>query len=224
MEQSMNSLSDNLNQADQAVESMQNGVENGGDSSSLEPMQDQLHKAGDNLASGNLPLKRELVDQLRGGEAAEDKPLSAQQLEALHNRLKNGELAAQTGPKSNGELSQEMQQAMADAASGQGTGRHELRPGSGGRGGGKETAPLELQGREQTTPEGAMTLVSNDDMSRASLGETIKITASAHAVDPSAYRGTQNAGAAQVQGSGGEAVWRSTYDPQEADLLDQFFK
>jgi hypothetical protein len=81
-----------------------------------------------------------------------------------------------------------------------------------------------LQEREKNTPEGALTPVSNDDMSHAALGETIKISAGEHTVDPTAYRGTQNAGAAQVEGNGGEAVWRSTYDPQEADTLARFFK
>jgi hypothetical protein len=83
---------------------------------------------------------------------------------------------------------------------------------------------LELQERESSTPEGALTHVSSNDMSRAALGETLKISASNPMVDPVAYRGAQTAGAAQVQGSGGEAVWRSTYDPEEADTLTRFFK
>jgi hypothetical protein len=223
-EQSMNSLSQDLSQADQAVEAMRDKEESSSDAASLQPMQDELRQAGDNLASGNLPLKKELVDQLRGGDASTDKPLTARQLEQLHERLKKGELAAQTAPKTNGGLSQEMRQAMADAAQGNGVGRRAIAPGPGGLGGGTESAPLELQDREQTTPQGALTPVSNDDMSRASLGETIKISAGAHAVDPSAYHGPQNAGAAQVGGTGGEAVWRSTYDPQEADTLSRFFK
>jgi hypothetical protein len=223
-EQSMNSLGQDLDKADHAVQAMRDKMENSSDSSSLQPMQDELRKAGANLASGNLPLKRELVDQLRGGESAADKPLSAGQLKALHERLKKGELASQTAPKSNGGLSEEMQQAMASAAMGQGAERRKLAPGPGGLGGGKESAPLELQPREKITSAGALTPVSNDDMSRAALGETLKVSASQHAVDPAAYRGTQNAGAAQVQGNGGEAVWRSTYDPQEADALARFFK
>jgi len=224
-EQSMNSLEQDLNQADNAVEQMR---EKETDSSSgaggLQPLRDELRKAGENLASGNLPLKRELVDQLRGGEMTTDKPLSPAQLEALHEQLKKGEMAAQTAPKSNGGLSDEMQQAMAAAEMGQGEERRKLAPGSGGLGGGTDTAPLALQGRERDTPEGALTPVSNDDMSRASLGETLKVSSSEHAVDPSAYHGNETAGAAQVEGSGGEAVWRSTYDPQEADALARFFK
>jgi hypothetical protein len=220
----MNSLGQDLDKADHAVQAMREKMENSSDSSSLQPMQDELRKAGENLASGNLPLKRELVDQLRGGETATDKPLSARQLKALHERLKKGELAAQTAPKSNGGLSEEMQQAMASAAMGQGEERRKLAPGPGGLGGGKESAPLELQPREKITTAGALTPVNNDDMSRAALGETLKVSASEHAVDPAVYRGTQNAGAAQVQGNGGEAVWRSTYDPQEADALARFFK
>jgi len=222
-EQSMNTLSQDLDQADQAVEAMQEKAENSNDTSPLQPMQDQLRVAGENLASGNLPLKREIAEQLKSGESAMDKSLSARQLAALHERLKKGELAAQTAPKSNGVLSEEMQQAIANAE-GHGMGRRELVPGSGGLGGGKESAPLELQAREKTTPDGALTPVKNDDMSHASLGETIKVSASSHVVDPAAYQGSQDAGAAQVAGGGSEAVWRSTYDPQEADTLSRFFK
>ncbi len=225
-EQSMNALAEDLNQADQAVEGMQEKIENSNDTSSIQPMQDQLRVAEENLASGNLPLKRELIAQLKSGESAMDKPLSASQLAALHQRLEKGKLAAQTAPKSKGVLSEEMQmqQAMANAALGHGTGRRRLAPGSGGLGGGEETAPLELQDREKTTPEGSLTQVSSDDMSRVALGETIKISASKPRVDPESYRGPQNAGLGQVQGSGGEAVWRSTYDPGEADTLTRFFK
>jgi len=223
-EQSMNALAQDLGQADASVQAMQEKAENLHDAVSLQPMQDQLRTAEENLASGNLPLNRELVQQLKNGEAATDKTLSASQLAALHERLKKGELAAQTAPKSDRTLSEEMQKAMADAAMGKGMGRRELEPGPGGLGGGKKSAPLELQARDQDTPEGNLTQVASDDMSRASLGDTVKVTASAHAVDPRSYLGTQTAGAAQVGGNGGEAVWRSTYDPQEADALDRFFK
>jgi len=221
-EQSMDSLAQDLDKADSAVQAMREKVASPSDGSSLQPMVDELSKAGENLASGNLPLKRELVDQLRGGESASDKSLSAKQLEELHDRLKKGETAARTAANGKGDFSDEMQKAMADAASGKGEGRR--RVGSGGRGGGTESAPLELQPRENTTPPGTLTPVSNDDMSRAALGETLKVTASEHSVDPAAYTGPQNAGAAQVAGTGGQAVWRSTYDPQEADTLDNFFK
>jgi hypothetical protein len=223
-EQSMNTLAQNLDQADSAVQAMQKKMESTSDATSLQPMEDALHSAGENLVSGNLPLKHEVVSPMLGGENSTDKPLSAAQLEALHERLKKGKLAAQTAPKSNGGLSDEMEQAMADAASGHGLGRRHLVPGSGGLGGGTETAPLELEQRDKTTPPGALTAVSNDDMSRASLGDTIKVSAGKHTIDQADYRGTQGGGSAQVQGSGGEAVWRSTYDPQEADALSRFFK
>jgi hypothetical protein len=221
MAQSMNGLSRDLEQADRTVQAMRDQAAAPGNGASLQPMQDELRKSADNLASGNLPLKRELVDQMRGGESAQDKTLSPDQLKALQDRLKKGELAAQTAPKSNGGLSDEMKQAMNDAAKGEGT-RRGFAPG--GKGGGGGPAPLELQPRDKNSVAGKLTSVNNDDMSRAALGETLRISAGEHMVDPSAYHGTQSAGAAQVRGSGGEAVWRSTYDPQEADTLSQFFK
>ena len=222
MEQSMNSLEQGLDQADQTVQSMRDQQQSspGG---SLREMQEKLSEAGENMASGNLPLKRELVDAMKGGSST-DKSLSASQMAALQKRLEQGKLAAQTAAKMNGGFSDEMDQVMSDAMSRGVAQRRHGRMAPGGAGGGTETAPLFLQARDRDTPKGAMTGVNNDDMSRASLGETIKITASTPVVDPNAAPGTGPAGAAHVSGNGGEAVWRSTYDPQEADVLSRFFQ
>ena len=220
-EQSMNSLAQDLDHADQAVEAMQDKEATSSEASSLQPMQDQLRAAGENLASGNLPLKRELVNQMTGADS--DKALTQEQLAKLHNQLQKGKAAARTAPKSGGGMSDEMEMAMAMAGEGHGH-RRGTRPGPGGRGGGEQTAPLELQDREKTTPEGARTPVASDDMSHVSLGDTVKVSAGAHKVDPNAYRGVEPTGAAQIGGTGGESVWRSTYDPQEADVLSRFFK
>jgi hypothetical protein len=224
MEQSMNSLESNLDSADQSVEAMQDqqGNSNSGEGSGLRAMQDQLSQAGNNLASGNFPLKKELADAMKGA-ASSDKQLSASQLAALQKKLEQGKAACQTASNCNGGFGQEMQQAL-DGAAGHGLARRRMAPAPGGLGGGKETAPLVLQARDKTTPQGAMTGVNNDDMSRVSLGDTIKVTASKPTVDPNAYQGTGAGGAAHVTGNGGEAVWRSTYDPQEADVLSRFFQ
>jgi hypothetical protein len=218
MEQSMNSLEQGLDQADQSVQAMQAGQQDPAGASSLQAMQEKLSQAGDNLASGNLPLKRELVDSMKGGGSS-DKTLSASQMADLEKKLAQGKLAAQTAPKMNGGFGQEMDDAMSHGLA---RGRSE-RGAPGGLGGGTSTAPLVLQQRDRETPQGALTAVNNDDMSRTSLGETIKITASTPKVDPNALEAPDSAGSAHVSGTGGEAVWRSTYDPQEADVLSRFF-
>jgi hypothetical protein len=222
-EQSMNSLARDLDKADQSVRSMQEKAASPGDTGALQPMQDQLRAAEQSLASGNLPLNQEVVAQLKDAESASDKSLTAGQLAALHDRLKRGERAAQTAPESRSSFSEEMRQAMDAATNGGGLARREMAA-AGGVGGGKDTAPLQLEQRDKTSPDGKLTPVKNDDMSRASLGQTLKISSGAHAVDTAAYPGAEQAGSAQIGGNGGEAVWRSTYDPQEADTLDRFFK
>jgi len=220
MEQSMNSLEQGLDQADQSVQAMQAAEQ--GSANSLQAMQEKLSEAADNLASGNLPLKREMVDSMKGG-ASSDKALSSSQMADLQKRIAQGKAAAQTASKSNGGFGQEMNDALGSAMS-QGFGHHRTkRGGPGGLGGGTASAPLELQERTKETPQGPLTAVNNDDMSRTSLGETIKITASTPKVDPNALVGPGSAGTAHVTGTGGEAVWRSTYDPQEADVLSRFF-
>jgi len=221
MEQSMNSLEQGLDQADQSVEAMQQ--QPSASAGSLQAMEEKLSEAGDNLASGNLPLKKELVDSMKGG-ASGDKALSPSQLAALEKRLQQGKLAAATAAKMNGGFGDEMSDAIGSAMGHGLAHRRWEKGGPGGLGGGTSTAPLVLEARDKDTPQGPLTGVNNDDMSRSSLGETIKITASAPKQDPTAYQGPGAAGAAHVTGNGGEAVWRSTYDPQEADVLSRFFK
>jgi hypothetical protein len=223
MEQSMNSMASGLDKADQAVEALQDQQGNSNSAASLRAIQDKLSEAGNNLASGTFSLQKELVDQMKDG-ASTDKALTAAQLAALHQRLAQGKMACQTASKANGGFGEEMQDAMEGAMSRASLGQRRSVPVGGGLGGGTDTAPLVLQARDKTTPEGAMTAVNNDDMSRASLGDTIKVTASKPTVDPAAYQGPGPAGAAHESGNGGEAVWRSTYDPQEADVLSRFFQ
>jgi hypothetical protein len=224
MEQSMNSLEQGLDQADQSVQAMQSGQQDPAGAGSLQAMQEKLSAAADNLASGNLPLKRELVDSMKGSGSS-DKTLSASQMADLEKRLAQGKLAAQTASKMNGGFGQEMDDAIGEAMGrGLGHGHRRVEHGApGGLGGGTASAPLVLEGRDKETPQGALAGVNNDDMSRTALGETIKITASTPKVDPNALEGPGPAGSAHVSGTGGEAVWRSTYDPQEADVLSRFF-
>jgi len=222
MEQSMNSLEQGLDQADQSVQAMQAGQQDPAGAGSLQAMQEKLSDAADNLASGNLPLKRELVDSMKGGGSS-DKTLSASQMADLEKRLAQGKLAAQTASKMNGGFGQEMDDAIGSAMGHGLAQRRSERGAPGGLGGGTSSAPLVLEERNKETPQGALTGVNNDDMTRTSLGETIKITASTPKVDPNALEAPGSAGAAHVNGTGGEAVWRSTYDPQEADVLSRFF-
>jgi hypothetical protein len=223
-EQSMNSLAQGLGKADEAVQSLRENAPSPGNSDALQPVRDQLRSAGQNLASGNLPLNQEMVASLKDAAGASDRSLTAAQLAALHERLKNGRLTAQTALKADASFSEEMQEAMDAAAMNGGGLERRTVAGAGGVGGGKETAPLELEQRDKTSPDGKLTPVQNDDMSRASLGQTTKISAGAHQVDPTAYAGLQQAGSAQTGGNGGDAVWRGTYDPQDAETLDRFFK
>lgn len=226
MEQSMNTMESNLDQADEALDAMQEQEKQGtaANSASLRPIQDKLSQAGDGLASGNFPMKKELTDALKGA-ASSDKQLSASQMAQLQKQLQQGKGACQGAGNGNkgGGFSDEMQQAMAGADA-HGLAKRRMVPGSGGPGGGGPPAPLVLQERDKFTPEGAKQPVKNDDMSHVALGDTIKITAGTPNVDPNAYQGNTSAGGAHVTGNGGEAVWRSTYDPQEADILSRFFQ
>jgi hypothetical protein len=225
-EQSMNSLADDLNKADAAADAMRKNEEANGDSQALKDLANKLGQSADSLSTANLPLNHKLTDAMKqaGANAFSDKALSASQLKKLQAQLKQAKATCAACTGNGNPYGKDMQNAIGEAMKHGLAARMEGEPGSGGPGGGGPPAPLVLQERNKESPDGKLTGLSNDDMSHISLGETIKITTGTPTADPASYRGLQAAGAATVTGTGGEAVWRSTYDPQEADTLTRFFK
>ena len=65
--------------------------------------------------------------------------------------------------------------------------------------------------------------VTNEDLSRASLGDLLSVGATEHEEDKQAS-GSQAGGRVSSNGQGGDAVWRESLIPEEQALLKRYFK
>jgi hypothetical protein len=97
-------------------------------------------------------------------------------------------------------------------------------PGQGGVERGPGEAPLSFSDTASNTGPGKAETVSNEDLSRAALGDLLGTRTGEHEFDPSAVQGVTAAGAPAAAGSGGEAVWVNRLTPAERAALSSFFK
>jgi len=65
--------------------------------------------------------------------------------------------------------------------------------------------------------------VTNEDLSRASLGDLLSVGETEHEEDKQAS-GSQAGGGVSSNGRGGDAVWRESLIPEEQALLKRYFK
>ncbi|MEM6916347.1 MAG: hypothetical protein AAF491_07235 [Verrucomicrobiota bacterium] len=177
----------------------------------------EFSEALESLGSNGVSLNEELARQLEGldpsqlGEATLG-GLSAEQLEQLRQQLGEG---AETlgaleglGPMSGGE----------EFGFGEGTG---LIPGKGGVQRGPGDAPL-FFGEEDDLGTNRIEAVSNEDLSRARVGDLLGLGETEYGDDlPSV--GIQEGGAVRSSGSGGDAVWKDTLSPEEQAVLKRYF-
>jgi hypothetical protein len=66
--------------------------------------------------------------------------------------------------------------------------------------------------------------VTNDDVSRASMGDLVDLNSGKHDVKKNAPKSPVEGGALQSNGKGGEAVWREALTPEDQEVLRRFFK
>lgn len=101
-----------------------------------------------------------------------------------------------------------------------------LAPGA-GQGGvdrGPGEAPLTFSPDPSDTGPGKLETVSNEDLTRAALGDLLETQKGEHDLDPTKMQGVTSAGALRSGGAGGEAVWVDRLTPAERAALSQFFK
>ena len=246
--QSLVALENGLDKADQALQdgldkTSPTGGMDGLNKDQKHALQDEMKKAGEALSSGTLPAKQEVVKQLTGAEDADEASMTHDQMQKLQKRIADAKKAAAGAGKNHGEpgdgksdadskLSKEMQDAMKEGehprekGSGRGPGHDgdsDQGHGTGGVGGGTQSAPLELEQREQFA-DGTQQKIKSNDPFNAMPGELVNVSAEAPKVDPTQSSPNGTGGSAQIQGNGREAVWRSDYDPDEAAVLRTYFK
>ncbi|MDF1657124.1 MAG: hypothetical protein P1U58_05900 [Verrucomicrobiales bacterium] len=176
----------------------------------------ELSEALESLEGNGLSLNEALAKQLseidpsKLGEATM-KNLSSEQLQQLQQQLGEGSqtLGSLEGlePLDEGEM-----EAISALA---------MNPGNGGVQRGRSDAPI-FYGNPDNLGTNRIDSVSNDDLSRATIGDVIGIGEAEHDSDPVATE-VQQGGSIGSAGSGGDAVWKDSLLPDEQAVLKRYF-
>ncbi|MDF1824556.1 MAG: hypothetical protein P1U68_07930 [Verrucomicrobiales bacterium] len=182
-----------------------------------EMLMKELTEAMESLASNGLSLNEELAEQLNGIDPS---------------RLSEGTLS-QMSPQDMESLQQQLSEAsqslgamegLPEPGEGEGMLSYQpgLMPGSGGSSRGEGDAPI-FFGDPADLKTNQVESVSNEDLSRAALGDLIGVGETEHGEEISGS-GPQAGGAVESVGSGGDAVWKDSLLPGEQAVLKRYFK
>lgn len=162
------------------------------------------------LEMGNLPLNKDLLGQLKEANLSGLKSLTPEQMAALRKRLAQGTKVCKAclGDKPGDREAMILASLMVP----------------GGKGGGKQSAPLHLDDKPADLGSKTTESVSNPDLSRALPGDVVGVSKGEHTVDRNAATSPTSGGAITSTGQGGEAVWRNDLTPAEREVLQRFFK
>lgn len=184
-----------------------------------EQLEQQFDQALSQLGLGTLPLNSETLDQLKQLAGNQLSSLSPDALKKLQEKL--GQCQGQCnglgkgmglGPIGEGEF--------ADTPGEDGDGD----PGNNGINRGRGDADLTFK-RDASEGGAAKTEgLSNPNLDEAALGEVVRISRIENDKRKPDFDGVTSGGAAQNQGSGGDAVWKNRLTPQERKSLQRFFK
>ena len=236
LEHSLSELADKLDQAHMAIS-------DAADSQQAEEMLSELTLGPEALSAlsalpqGVMPWRDSILDQLTEGAADGPMQLNADAMEALQQSMSRTQNTAQT-LSDIGTLrrltEEELQQLLAQGQNsgmgqqpGSGDGDADGNgPGSGGLARGPGTAPLLFRPDDLPFLPENFQAVSNSDLSRASIGETINTRIVS--LDEGAQEDVETGilqGARQIdRGLGGTATWQQTLTPAEAARLKKFFQ
>jgi len=207
-------------QTTQALRQLDQNLQTGGDlmaqarqaslmsQANLQTLSNSLNAAVQGMASGNLPLNKDLAGQLRNFDPSTLRSLTPQQLQQLQQRLSQGEKVCS--------------QCLGPNKAGTHPGNQTSQMPSGHPGGG---GPADLGLKDQ--PEDLHTKStqgdSNIDPTRALPAEVIAMSKGKHQVDKNAPTGPVEGGAISSAGQGGDAVWRDSLTPDEREVLQKYF-
>lgn len=172
------------------------------------------------LQNGGLPLSSELMEKLKEIPLDDLDSLDSESLEALRDRLKQGEeaLGAMLGKgKSDEEPNGYVMIPGSSAPGGDMTG-------NGGVDRGPGSAPLEIT--SELTPELNSRVEGVEAQKQKDLipGELIGMSRGAPEVDTTVPMVPQSGGGIRSPGKGGVNVWKGNFTPSEKELLKNYFK
>lgn len=209
LDQAMADMQKNLEAALGAMEASRQ-IEEGQLEALGQPLDAALRDALQGMELGKLPLDEKLLAQLKSLDPSKIRQLSAEEWKALAEKMKQGIGTCSNG-LCRGEKAGENVLAM-------------LLCEGGGISRGPGAAPMSLKEHETQLGTKTVEAVSNDDLSRASVGDLMGLGTGEHQVDENAWTGPQSGGAMSSTGSGGEAVWEQASTPDEQEALRRFFK
>jgi hypothetical protein len=183
--------------------------------SELEKLDAQFKEGLQGLEMGALPLNKEMMTQLKNVDLKNMKQMSAAQMAELQKKLKDGKLGCAKCLGKTGAWDKNLGEGMTALMQPQGSGGVERGPG---------TVPLVLKDEPSQAGSTKIENVSNEDLSRAALGDPLAVLQGEHRVDQSLDKGPVEGGAIASQGEGGDAVWKDSLTPQERKVLQKYFK
>ncbi len=187
----------------------------------LQPLlQEHWREALSAMDASDLKLNKELLSQLRAVDFSNLQTLSQETIDRLARMLREGQLACE---HSMGGECKNPGDPCGICPGGVCQGQGNV-PGRGGVGRGPGAAPLSFHEFPSLVDSQRREAVSNDDLSRAALGEQIGATETAPEVDPAMPTGPLAAGTAVLASEGGEAVFHSRLTPAEQQRLQKYFK
>jgi len=172
---------------------------------SLEAAQAQWKELMEQLGLESLPLDESMLQELKKIDLSKLRQMTAEELKDLEAKLK--------------EQSDALRQCLVAAGMARMDG-----PGTGEVSRGPGTLPLTLNDEESRVDDAVPQALSNPNLDRAALGQTIGLADGEHNVDTDAYRELSEAGMTASPGGEGEVVWRQTVLPSEQKILKQYFK
>lgn len=190
-----------------------------------EQLKKEMQQALEALQESGLGVNQELLDQIGeidpsqlGQETLSN--LTSGQLESLQQQLRKGSgaLGSMEGLP---EMGEEMRMGM--GMGGPGFGEEGEGPGAGGISRGRGDAPLFFDDKIDDLGTNNLEKVTNDDFSKAAIGETLGLGETEREIDESTA-GSVAGGAVGSAGKGGEAVSRETLLPDEQAVLKRYFK
>lgn len=214
-EQTANSIQE-LSRNLQTAETMLDALQKLGDqlpADSLQQIDSALKEAAQKLAMGNLPLNPETLKKLKSIDSKSIRKMNAADMKALRERLQKGLETTKKICKVNLSKDGDIFKKLA----GEGIGNGQIRRGPG-------SVPLALQSEKTDLGTQKAEGLSSEDMSRALPGEVEQLSITEHDVDTSDAGGPVDAGKISSSGSGGDAVWKDSFTPEERKLLQRFFK
>jgi len=191
--------------------------------SAKEQLAKEFQEALEALEGSGLEVDKALLKQLKeidpsklGQQTLAN--LSAEELKSLQEQLQKG-----SGALGSMEGLPEMGEGMGMGEGMAGFGEEGEGPGKGGVSRGRGDAPLFFGDKEDQLGTSNLQQVTNDDFSKAAIGEVLGLGETERKIDETAT-GPVAGGAVTSPGRGGEAVSRETLLPDEQAVLKRYFK